>query len=382
MKHISERESELPPAIIGQLLEIAAEHKEIISLGPGEPDFPMSPDLVRYTRKIADQVNHYSPPIGRTALREALLKKLKKENKIDVEIDNVTVTTGSQEGMMLSMMCTMDAAEQLLVPNPGFMGYIPCAELVDVTPVPYPLTESNDFEIVPDDIRRLVTTKTAGLLINTPANPTGSVITKKTMEELADIIIEKDLYVISDEAYEHVIYDTKHTSIASLNGMNDHAISLFTFSKSYAMCGFRLGYCVAPADVIKAIAKSHVYTTLTSPTISQMLAVKALTTQAYTRKMVKEYRRRRDMIVKRLNMMGLSTRTPQGAFYAFANIQEFEKDSRKFAKAALEKAKVAVVPGSEFGSFGEGYIRCSYATKYSLIAKAMDRLEKFVKNYK
>ena len=382
MKHISERESELPPAIIGQLLEIAAEHKEIISLGPGEPDFPMSPELVKYVRKIAGDINHYSPPIGRTALREALLKKLKKDNKIDADIDNVTVTTGSQEGMMLSMMCTIDPTEQILLPNPGFMGYIQCAELVDIAPVPYPLTESNDFEIVPDDIRRLVTEKTAGLLINTPANPTGGIITKKTMEELANIVIEKDLYVITDEAYEHIIYDAQHTSMASLNGMKDHVISLFTFSKSYAMCGFRLGYCVAPDNVIKAIAKSHVYTTLSSPTVSQMLAVKALTTRSYTAKMVKEYKRRRNMIVKRLNGIGLSTRMPSGAFYAFANIQEFEKNSRKFAKAALEKAKVAVVPGSEFGSFGEGYIRCSYATKYDLIEKGMDRMEKFVKNYR
>ncbi len=382
MRHISERETQLPEAMIGQLLEIAAEHKEIISLGPGEPDFPMAPELIRYAKSIANNINHYSPPVGRTDLREAIVKKLKKENKINADIGNVTITTGSQEGMMLAMMCTCDATEQIILPNPGFLGYVPCAELVDVVPVPMPLFDENDYQIDPDELRKKINKKTAALLINTPANPTGGVMTKKTLEEIAQIAIERDLYIITDEAYEHIVYDAKHVSMASLNGMEKNTISLFSFSKSYAMCGFRIGYAVAPEKIIKAIAKSHIYTTLSTPTISQKLAVKALNTTAYTQKMVKEYRRRRDLIVKRLNEMGLYTPTPEGAFYAFASIKNFEKNSRKFAKDALFKAKVAVVPGFEFGVYGEGYIRCSYATKYELIVQAMDRLEKFLKAYK
>jgi aminotransferase len=383
MKHISERENELPDAMIGRLLEIAVEHKEIISLGPGEPDFPAPPEIVKETKRIAGIVNHYSPPPGRHELKEAIIKKLKKENKIKADFDSVVVTTGSQEGMLLALMCAMDATEQLLLPNPTFLGYLPCAELVDVVPMPVHLKEENRFEINPDDVKKLITKKTAALLVNSPANPTGNVMRKKTMEELADIAVDNDIYIFSDEAYEHIIYDkARHVSIGSLNGMKDYVATFFTFSKSYAMCGYRVAYCVGPKDLIGAMAKSKVYTTLSTPTISQMLAVKALTMpKTYTRHMVSEYKRRRNMIVKRLNDMGLRTIKPEGAFYTFSNIQHIEPDSRKFAKALIEKAKVAVVPGVEFGLYGEGFIRCSYATEYKRIEQAMDRIEAFLKKY-
>jgi len=383
MKHISERELELPFGVIDKLLEIAVEHKDIISLGPGEPDFPAPKPIVAYTKKIAHLVNHYSPPVGRHELREAIVKKVRKDNKIKADIGNVAITTGSMEGFVLAMMCAMDAGEQIILPNPGYMGYVPAAELVDVAPMPLQLKEENKFEPNPDDIEKLINNKTAALLINTPANPTGNVIRKSTLEEIADLAIEYDIYIFTDEAYEHIIYDdAKHVSIGSLNGMQDYVVSLFTFSKSYAMCGYRVGYIVGPKDLIKAISHAHTYTTLATPTISQMLAVKALQMpKVYTERMVKEYRRRRNMLVKRLNELGFATHMPQGAFYAFSNIQNFEKSSRKFAKDLLNKGKVAVVPGIEFGIYGEGFIRFSYATDYKLIEKAMDGIEKFLKKY-
>ena len=382
MKRISERESELPDAIIGKMLKIAVERKDIISLGPGEPDFPLPKPLIQHAKKLVQISNHYSPPIGRTELREAVMKKLRKRNKIHTSLENITITTGSQEALMLGIMCTSDPTEQVLVPDPSFLGYTPCIELCDAVPIPVQLKEQNNFELQSDDINGAITKKTSALILNTPNNPTGSVLSKKALEEIADVVIENDIYVLSDEAYESIIYDNvKHVSLGSLNGMEDYVLSLFTFSKSYAMCGFRVGYCAGPKDLIEAIAKSHTYTTLATPTLSQMLATKALSLpEKYTKSMVKEYVRRRKMLVKRLNSMNLNTPKPKGAFYTFSNIGSFSRNSMKFSTNVLKKAKVAVMPGSEFGRYGEGYIRCSYATKYELIEKAMDRLEKLLKN--
>lgn len=384
MTHISERELQLPEAMIGKLIKIAAEDKKIISLGAGEPDFPAPKEIAAYTKKIADKCSHYSPPGGRSDLKEALAKKLRKENKIHALPENIVVTAGSQEALLLAIGTAVDVTEQVIVPSPSFLAYVPAIELFDAVPVSVQLKEENNFEIIPGDVEEKIDRKkTKAIIINSPANPTGNVIRRKTLEELADLAVEHDLYIFSDEAYEKIIYDTKHVSIGSLNGMDKYVVSFFTFSKSHAMCGYRLGYCVAPKKVADAITKIHVYTSISAPTISQMLGVKALAIgNKYTDYMVKEYRTRRNYIVKRLNEIGLPTAMPQGAFYAFSNIQKFSNDSRKFAMQLLNKAHVAVVPGIEFGRYGEGYIRCSYATKLPLIEKALDRMEKFLKKYK
>jgi aminotransferase len=380
MTHLSERELELPDAMIGKLLGIAAERKDIISLGPGEPDFPAPKPIVEHTKKIASKVNHYAPPGGFLQLREAICKKLKKQNNIQATPNNIVVTAGSQEAMLLAGMCTLDINEQMLIPNPGFLAYIPLNELIGAVPVNIQLKEENNFVINPDDVKKAITKKTQVLLINTPSNPTGNVIPKKIQEELADIAVEHDLTIFSDEAYEYITYDTKHHSIASLNGMEDHIVSFYTFSKSYAMCGYRLGYAVGPEDLIAAMTKIHIESSICAPTISQHLGIKALSMnpKIHIAPMINEYNRRRKLITKRLNDMNLPTPTPQGAFYAFSNISHIQKNSRKFALDLLKKAKVAVVPGSEFGKYGEGYIRCSYATSFSLIKKAMDRMESYI----
>ncbi len=380
MVEISEREEELPGAVIGKLLKIAAEDKKIASLGPGEPDFSLPKPLVNYIPKLKNKVNHYSPPAGRTELRQALAKKVRKENKIKAAPENIIVTAGSQEALMLASMCTLDVSDQVILPTPAFMGYLPMFELINVQVKPVQLKEELKFELNPDDLKKHIDKKkTKVLLINSPSNPTGTVIRKKVLEEIADIAIENDLYIFSDEAYEKIVYDQKHYSIGSFNGMQNRVVTLQTFSKSHAMCGFRVGYAVANPELIKAMSKIHIYSTLTACTLSQMLAQKALTlSPRYTQTMVKEYRRRRDYLVKRLNELGLKTPKPEGAFYTFSNIQHLSKNSFKFAKELL-KRKVAVVPGAEFGVYGEGYIRCSYATDLRIIKVAMDRLEKFLK---
>ncbi len=384
MGHIAEREVELPEAVISKLLRIAAEDESVVSLSVGEPDFPAPKPIVEFTKEFADQCNHYSPPIGRRELREEICKKLKKDNKIEAHPDNVIVTTGSQEAILLAAACLLDVSEQVIIPTPGFLGYLPAMELLNIFPVPLELREDEDWEINPDRLRRLVDPKkTKAIILNTPSNPTGTVLSRRTLEDIADIARDCKVYIFADEAYEKLVYGKDHISIASLNGMREYAVTLHTFSKSYAMCGYRVGYAVGPKNVIAAMTKVHAYTTLCAPTISQLVAAKALSIDPkYTEEMRKEYDKRRKFIIKRLNEVGLTTVTPYGAFYTLSNIKDLGfDDSMKFAFDLLKEAKVAVMPGKEFGIYGEGYIRCSYATKLAKIEEAMDRLESFVRKH-
>jgi len=347
-------------------------------LGAGEPDFDLPKPLVAETKKQANSINHYAPPGGLTQLKEAICKKIKKDNKIRANPDNVVVTCGSQEALLIASAVTLDVSEQILLPNPGFMGFLPTVELFNAGVRYYKVNEDTSFEPDPDEMKKQITKKTRVILLNSPANPTGNVIRKKILEEIADLAVEHDLAVFSDEAYEKIIYNnTKHVSIGSLNGMKDYTFTFQSFSKSFAMCGFRLGYVVAPEKFANAIKDTHIYTTISAPTLSQKVGIKALSLpQKYTNVMVKEYAKRRKVIVGRLNDMGLSTPNPKGAFYTFSNIGK--RNSKKFAFDLLKKHKVAVVPGIDFGSNGEGFIRCSFATKLPIIETAMDRLEKFV----
>ncbi len=383
MTHISERERELPDAVIGKLLKIAVEDKSVVSLGPGEPDFDLPAPIIKFVKNHAGDCNHYSPPGGRAELKNAIVKKLKKENKIDTDPENVVVTCGSQEALLLATACTMDVSEQIIIPNPSFLGYLPTFELFNAFPVALELKEEDGWSINPDMLKGVIDKKkTNAIMLNSPSNPTGNVLSKKVLEEIADIAVENDLYVFSDEAYEKLTYGKKHVSIGSFNGMGNHVVTFQSFSKSYAMCGFRVGYAVGPKLLVDAMTKTHIYSTLAAPTISQKVATDALTIKkSYVEKMNKEYDRRRKFIVKRLNEIGLRTVIPHGAFYTFSDISDFSEDSFKFAHDMLNKGKVAVVPGREFGRYGEGYIRCSYATDYKLIEEALRRMEKFLKSY-
>tara|TARA_Y100000310_G_scaffold285479_1_gene308959 strand:+ start:4038 stop:5192 length:1155 start_codon:yes stop_codon:yes gene_type:complete len=382
--HISEREAELPDAVIGKLLRIAVEDKSVVSLGPGEPDFPLPPPIVKLVKDFAAECNHYSPPGGREELRKALARKLKRENKIDTSPDNIVVTCGSQEALMLATACTLDVSEQIIIPNPSFLGYLPTFELFNAFPIAIPLKPEDGWSINPDELKKLIDKKkTKAILINTPSNPTGNVLSKKILEEIADIAVDNDLYIFSDEAYEKLTYGKKHHSIGSFNGMDHNVVTFHTFSKTFAMCGFRVGYAAGPAPLMDAMKKVHIYSTVCAPTISQMVATKALAlNKTFLHKMVKEYDKRRKIIVKGLNQIGLKTVNPNGAFYTFSDISQYSTDSYKFAYDMLRKAKVAVVPGREFGRCGEGYIRCSYATDYKKIQEALRRMDKFLSKRK
>ena len=383
MVHISERERQLPEQAIEKLIEIMVEDKRILSLGPGEPDFDLPKPLIAQIKRLADKCNHYSPAGGLIELREAICRKLRRDNKITADPENVVVTSGSQEALLLASMSLLDVSEQVLIPNPSYMAFLPTIELLSASPRFFELNEEADFEPSPDEIRKQIDPKkTKVIILNSPANPTGNVLKRKTMEEIADIAVENNLTIFSDEAYEKITYDgAKHISFASLNGMRDRVLTFQSFSKTYAMCGFRLGYVVGSKTATDAIKKTHIYSTICAPTISQKLGIRALSLpKKYTDAMVKEYDKRRKVIVPRLNEMGLSTPNPKGAFYTFSNVKHLTNDSRRFAFELLKKAKVAVVPGTDFGDAGKGYIRCSFATKLPIIEKALDRLEKFVKN--
>ena len=384
-ENLSERVTELPDSVISELIRIAEEDKSIISLGPGEPDFPTPKTILDFGKKMLDQkFTHYSPPGGRKELKELIAKKAKKENKIKTEDaqKQIVVLNGSTEAIMLSLMCFVDAGEEVLVPNPSFLAYIPSVELLQGFAVNIALDADEGFQINPDLIKGLVSKKTKAIILNSPSNPTGTVMKKKLLEEIASIAIENNLMIISDEAYEYYVYgNAKHESIAALNGLENNVLTLQSFSKSFAMPGFRVGYAIGPEWLIEPMTKIHVYSSLCAPTISQKMAEKALVSpRKEIEKMRKEYDKRRKLVLRRIAEIPLLhiEVQPEGAFYAFPKIQA-NMSSLELSKYLLREAKVSVVPGTEFGKHGEGFIRISYATNYSLIEKAMDRIEKAMK---
>ena len=382
---ISKRELATPNLTIGKLLKIAAESKDIISLGPGEPDFNAPKKVISFTKKALDKgLTHYSPLSGTKNAKNAIAGKLKRFNKIRVKNpdEEVIVTNGSTEALFLSMMVMLDPGEEILLPNPGFMAYTPMAELLNAKPVYYGFDHGDAFKLHVDELERKVTANTRMLLLNTPSNPLGTVLTKKELEGVLEVAVEHDLVIVSDEAYEELVYDdAKHVSIGSLNGAEDYVLTLGTVSKTYAMPAYRIGYAAGPAEVIREMGKAHLSTSLCASSFSQEAAAFALSgnVEKDVERMRKEYNRRRKLIVSRLNEIeGFDCVEPKGAFYAFPRF-DFNMSSLEFAEWLLKNAKVAVVPGTEFGSKGEGFVRMSYATAYDKIGKAMDLIEKAVK---
>ncbi len=379
---ISEREMELPRTQFVEIVKIAQERKDIISLGPGEPDFDTPKHIRDFAKKQLDKKQtHYTSIGGIPEVKEVFAKKLKKENRIDVDPESqIIVTVGAKEAILLSILSLVDPGESVLVPNPGYLAYIPIIDTVNGKPISIKLKPEDSWEYDLDLVKKQINNKTTLLILNTPSNPTGTVFSKKKLEEIADFAIDNCLIILSDEAYEKFVYDNaKHISIGSLNGMENHVVSIYSFSKTYAMPGFRVGYAAGPSDIIQAMTRLKLGTTLSTPTISQLAAKCAIqSTQKPVQTMLKEYKKRRDFIYKRVREIGFECKKPDGAFYLFPSIKNFGMPSVKFSKFLLEKAKVLVVPGTEFGKYGEGFVRMSYATEYKKIGQAMDRVEKLL----
>jgi len=373
--------------MIRRLFDLASGVKDIISLGIGEPDFDTPENIKEYAKEALDKgYTHYGPNIGLPILREAIAEKLKRDNNIYADPEkNIIITVGANIGFLMSLSSFLKPGEEVLIPSPAFVSYAPATILAGGVPVEVPTYEENEFKVNVDDLKKYVTEKTRAIFINTPNNPTGTVLTRKDLEEIADFAVEHDLIIIADEVYEYIVYDGfKHFSIASLNGLFDRVITINGFSKTFAMTGWRLGYIVAHEKFIDKMVKLQMYTVTCPVTFIQYAAAKALRDKRSweaVEKMRREYNRRRLLVWKRLNEMELRVFKPHGAFYIFPNIKKTGLTSQEFTEKLIRDAKVVVVPGNAFGKAGEGYIRISYATSYENLVEAMNRIEDFLKKH-
>jgi len=383
---ISDRIKRIKPSAT---LKIATKSKKMIANGidvirfdVGEPDFPV-PEHIREEIKRALDEGHtkYTPAKGIPELREVISEKMKKDNGLDYDPNKeIIVTVGAKGALDLAIQVITNPGDEILLPDPSWVSYKAMIQLADGKPVTIPTKEEDEFKLMPEAIEEKITERTKGIILNSPNNPTGSVLDKKDLEKIAEICIENDLIVISDEIYEKIIYDQIHHSIAPINGIREKTITINGFSKTYAMTGLRLGYACAPENIIKSMTKIQGQTVSHPTSIVQRAGVVALRgPQDCVSKMVSEYRKRRDVIVKRLNEIErVSCIEPKGAFYAFPNFSSCERNSSKFAKRLLEDAKVAVVFGAAFGLCGEGFLRLSYATSIDNINEGLDRIENFL----
>ncbi len=378
---LSERIVDIPFSGIRKFFDIAAEMQDVISLGVGEPDFD-TPWHIR-------DEGIYSLEKGRTAYTSnAGLKELKMEiakyleRRFEVSYDYDTemmITVGGSEAIDLAMRAMLDPGDEVLIPQPSYVSYVPCAALANGTPVIINLQEENEFRLTAEELRNAITSKTKLLILPFPNNPTGAIMERKDLEAIAEVIIEHDLFVLSDEIYGELTYLDRHVTIASLPGMRERTVLINGFSKAYAMTGWRLGYACAPRVILEQMLKIHQYAIMCAPTTSQYAAVEAVRNgDADVAQMREEYNGRRRYLMHRFQEMGLSCFEPFGAFYAFPCIKEFGMSSDEFATRMLQEEKVVVVPGTAFGDCGEGFLRISYAYSLEKLKEALDRMEGFI----
>lgn len=372
----------LPKSGIREFFDLVAGRNDVISLGVGEPDFT-TPWSVRESAIYSLEAGHtsYTSNAGLLSLRKAICDYLRSDYNIDYDpASECLVTIGVSEALDLAMRALVDPGDEVIYTSPSFVSYP--AEVLMARGVPVPLTTyaSDQFSVNPAELRKCITPKSKILLLNFPCNPTGAVASCETLQEIADIAIENNLIVISDEIYSELVYDDfKHTSIASLPGMKERTIFLHGFSKAFAMTGFRIGYLCAPAALTDAMYKIHQYSIMCAPITAQEAAQEALKSARKDMQTMREsYWERRNIIVRGLRDAGLECIMPQGAFYAFPSIQNTGMTSREFAVNLLKEESVAVVPGSAFGPGGEGYVRACYATAEEQIIEALKRIKNFV----
>jgi aminotransferase len=384
-QHISQRANKLSPSGIRKFFDLLSSIDGVISLGVGEPDYT-TPWHIREAaiESIEKGQTMYTSNSGMPELRKELARYLKTEYRVDYDPDTeLLITVGVSEALDLTMRALLDPGDEVILPDPSFVAYSSCVILTGGKPVHIPTYEANNFEITAKDIEERLTKKTRAILIGYPSNPTGAVMSRKKLADIAALAMKRDLTVISDEIYSKLIYGAEFTCFASLPGMKEHTVFLGGFSKAFAMTGWRVGYAAAPKEIVAAMTKIHQYTMMCVSTMSQMAALEALKgEQDSIAEMVEDYNRRRQVIVKGLRDIGLSCFEPKGAFYAFPSIRCTGMTSEDFAEKLLSEEKVAVVPGSAFGKCGEGYIRCCYATSLPDIEEALKRMGRFVKKYK
>lgn len=383
MNGVSERVQEIPKSGIRKFFELVIGMDDIISLGVGEPDF-VTPWHIREACMYALEKGYtmYTSNYGLLELREMISEYI---NGYGITYDpesEILVTVGVSEGFDLAIRATVNPGDEVIIPEPCYVSYMPCTVLAGGKAVPVPTRVEDGFKLLPEDLEKHVTEKTKALVLSYPNNPTGAVMTKPELEGIADIVNEHDLLVISDEVYDRLTYEGKHTCFAALNGMRDRTIYLNGFSKSHAMTGWRVGYAACNPEITEAMMKIHQYTALCAPITAQMAAIEALKRgEGPMKEMVGEYNRRRRVIVKRLNEIGLSCFEPKGAFYVFPSIEATGLSSEEFSEGLLKEEKVAVVPGDVFGDAGKGFVRCAYAASMDDIVEAVSRMGRFSKKF-
>ncbi|MGC9356451.1 MAG: pyridoxal phosphate-dependent aminotransferase [Anaerolineae bacterium] len=380
-RYVSQRALEIPPSGIRRFFDIAATMENVISLGIGEPDFDTPRPIVEAGIEALNQgATHYTSNSGVMELRRAIAQHIDDRYRQTYNpASEVLVTVGVSEALYLAMAALLDPGDEIIFPEPCFVSYAPTALLVGAVPVTVPTYAEQGFEVTAEAIEEVVTERTKAVFIASPNNPTGTVMSRARLDEIAAVVKKHDLVVISDEIYDRLVYGVEHTCFASLPGMYHRTVVLQGFSKAYAMTGWRIGYIVGPAELVGEMRKVHQYLIMSAPTPSQWAALKALEVgEPYVQEMLEEYDRRRRLIVQGLNDMGLTCSDPRGAFYAFPCIQKTGLDDNEFAEQLLQEERVAVVPGRAFGDSGKGFVRMSYATAYEKIEEALERIMRFV----
>lgn len=372
----------IKPSGIRKFFDIVSEMKDAISLGVGEPDFD-TPWHIRDEGIYAFErgKTFYTSNAGLKDLRIEIANYLNRKQGITYNPDNeILVTVGGSEAIDIGLRAVINAGDEVIIPQPSYVSYEPCAVLAGAKPVVINLKAENEFRLTPEELLEAITEKTKVLILPFPNNPTGAIMEQDDLEKIAKIIIEKDLLVMSDEIYSELTYKDKHISIASIEGMKERTILINGFSKAYAMTGWRLGYACAPAEIIKQMTKIHQFAIMCAPTTSQYAAIEALKNgDEDVETMRKSYNQRRRFLMDAFRKMELECFEPYGAFYVFPCIKEFGMTSEEFATRFLQEEKVAVVPGTAFGDCGEGFLRISYAYSLDNLKLAIGRLEKFVK---
>ena len=382
---LNETVKSIPPSGIRKFFDIAAEMKDAISLGVGEPDF-VTPWHIRDEGiySLEKGHTHYTSNAGIKELRLEIAAYMKR--RFGLEYDGLTqtiVTVGGSEAIDLFLRSVIEPGDEVLIPEPSFVCYKPITRLAGGVPVTITTKAENNFKLTAEEVEAAITPKTKALILPFPNNPTGAVMTKRDLEGIAEVVKKHNIMVLSDEIYAELTYGIQHTSVAAIDGMYDRTVVVNGFSKSHAMTGWRLGYACGNQDIIKAMTKVHQFAIMSAPTTSQYAAIEALRNgDSDIAMMREEYNQRRMIMVSGFNAMGLDCFEPEGAFYTFPCIQSTGLSSNDFCEKLLFGKKVAVIPGTAFGSSGEGFVRCSYAYSLKNINEALNRIEAFIKDIK
>lgn len=384
-KVVSSVAAAIPPSGIRKFFDIVAEMKDAISLGVGEPDF-VTPWNVREAGiySLEKGRTYYTSNAGLMELREEICRYLERRYGLNYQPkDQVLVTVGGSEAIDLLIRALISPGDEVLIPEPSFVCYKPCTALAGGVAKPIETLAENEFKLMPEQLKAAITPKTKLLILPYPNNPTGAVMNREELSAIAKVLEGTDVCVLSDEIYSELIYnDEPHVPFSAIPGMYERTVLVNGFSKSYAMTGWRMGYAVGPAPLIKLMTKIHQYAIMSAPTTSQYAAIEALKNcDNDIEAMRTEYNHRRRVMLKGFRDMGLSCFEPFGAFYMFPSIRETGMDSETFCNKLLEEEKVAVVPGNAFGASGEGFVRCSYAYSIQNIEEALRRIERFVKRH-